>query len=270
LFAQQQWRLSPAWNAYIGVRFDGSKNHAHFISPRVALVYQASAKSTYKFLFGRAFRDPNAYESFYTDGSSQAANPHLLPERAVTFEVAAERRFTKNLDGLVTVYHYQLSNLIEAETNAAGWLQYQNGERDITNGVEMELSGKVRERIEATASIALQRAVASDSPRLTNSPGCVGKLRSSFPLFENRLRVAVATQYLSARRTISNAEVPAFWLADLTLTTHAFRPDFDIQFGVRNLFNRTYYDPVGVGLIQDRLLEDGRSIFLKLVWRTKE
>src|SRR5712692_4658031 len=153
LFAQQQWSLSPAWNAYIGVRFDGSKNHANFISPRVALVYQASPSSTYKFMFGRAFRDPNAYESFYTDGYSQAANQHLLPERAVTFEVAAERRFTKNLDGLVTVYHYQLSNLIEAKTNAAGWLQYQNGERDSTNGVEMELSGKLRERIEAAASI---------------------------------------------------------------------------------------------------------------------
>jgi outer membrane receptor protein involved in Fe transport len=34
LFAQQQWRLSPAWTAYLGVRFDDSKNHTHFLSPR--------------------------------------------------------------------------------------------------------------------------------------------------------------------------------------------------------------------------------------------
>jgi len=41
------------------------------------------------------------------------------------------------------------------------------------------------------------------------------------------------------------------------LTTDALRPDFDVQFGVRNLFDRVYYDPVGVGLIQDRLRQDG-------------
>jgi ABC-type uncharacterized transport system substrate-binding protein len=36
------------------------------------------------------------------------------------------------------------------------------------------------------------------------------------------------------------------WLADLTLTTHALHPAFDIQFDIRNLFDRIYYDPTGV------------------------
>jgi outer membrane receptor protein involved in Fe transport len=137
--------------------------------------------------------------------------------------------------------------------------------------VEIELGGKVFAKIETTASVTLQRATNSDNGGfLTNSPGCVAKFRGSIPLFKDRLRVASATQYLSARRTLAYAEVPAFWLADLTLTTHALRPDFDIQFGVRNLFDHTYYDPVGVGFIQDRLRQDGRAIFLKLVWRTRE
>ena len=272
LFAQQQWRLSPAWNAYLGVRFDDSKNHTHFVAPRVALVYQASASSTYKFLFGRAFRNPNAYETFYDDGSSQIANPRLRPEHAVTFEVDAEHRFTKNWNGQVSVYHYQLDDLIEAETiDGAQVLQYQNSVRHSANGVELELGGKVFEQIETTASVTIQRATDADTGGfLTNSAGCVGKFRGTIPLFKDRLRVAAATQYLSARRTLAYAEVPAFWLADLTLTTHALRPDFDIQFGVRNLFDRAYYDPVGIGLIQDRLRQDGRAIFLKLIWRTRE
>lgn len=271
LFAQQQWRLSPAWNAYLGARFDDSKNHRHFVSPRVALVYQASPRSTYKFLFGRAFRNPNAYETFYDDGSSQVANPSLRPEHTITFEIDAEHRFTKNLRGQIGVYHYQLDDLIEAETADGQRLQYQNSSRHSANGMELELGGKVFAKIETTASVAIQKATEADSRGfLPNSPGCVGKFRGSIPLFKDRLRMAVATQYVSATRTISYAEVPAFWLADLTLTTHAFRPDFDIQLGVRNLFDRAYYNPVGVGLIQDRLRQDGRAIFLKLVWRTRE
>ncbi|HYM10445.1 MAG TPA: TonB-dependent receptor [Bryobacterales bacterium] len=270
LFAQQQWQLSPAWTAYLGARFDDSRNRKHFISPRLALVYQASTKSTYKFLFGRAFRNPNAYEMYYDDGFSQAANLALRPERANTYEITAERRFTNSLNGMVTLYHYQLDGLIEAGTNAAGWLQYQNVSRARATGVEMELGGKPAAWIETTASVALEHAAEQSRPYLTNSPGCIAKLRGSVPLFKDHLRAAAAMQYLSPRRTVAYAEVPSVWLTDLTLTTHRIHPDFEIQFGVRNLLDRAYYDPVGVGLVQDRLLEDGRALFLKLMWRTRE
>src|SRR5579864_267124 len=271
LFAQQQWRLSPAWTAYLGARFDDSKNRGHFVSPRVALVYQASANTSYKLLYGRAFRNPNAYEMYYTDGSTQVANLGLRPENANTFEASAERRLTKNLAGLATVYHYHLDNLIEAGTNGAGWLQYQNSGSSKANGVEMELKGKFREGIETVTSVAVQRASEpGDHTFLPASPGCVAKIRGAIPLLKNRLRAAAALQYLSVQRTYSYAQIPAFWLTDVTLTTRNLHPDFDLQFGVRNLFNVTYYYPGGVGFIQDQIRADGRSVFLKLVWRTKE
>ena len=269
-FAQQQWRLSPDWSAYFGVRFDNSTEHRAFVSPRAALVYQASKSSTYKFLVGRAFRNPSNYEMFYSDRITQVANPGLHAEQGITFEVAAEHKFPKNLEGLVTLYHYRLNDLIDAVMLPNGMFQYQNVWRSRTNGLEAEMSGHPARWLETTASVALQHATDEHHVWLTNSPGCVGKLRGSVPLFHDRLRVAVATQYLSRRRTLADAEVPAFWLADLTLTTHALRPDFDVQFGVRNLFDRAYYDPAGITLIQDRLLQDGRSIFLKLIWRTRE
>ena len=271
LFAQQQWRLSPAWNVYLGARFDDSIDRSHFLSPRVAVVYQASAESSYKILLGRAFRNPNAYETFYTDGSTQVANLGLRPENAITIEAAAERRLFKQLTGVATVYHYQLRDLIGAATNGAGWLQYRNVDSARTNGVEAELRGKSRQGIEATASIAVQRATeALYRSRLPDSPGCVAKLRGAFPLFKNKLQAAGALQYLSPRETNASAQVPSYWLTDVTLTTRNLHPDFNLQFGVRNLLNQTFYDPAGAGLIEDRILQDGRSLFVKIVWRTKE
>jgi len=270
LFVQQQWRLSPAWNAYLGARFDDAKDRKHFVSPRVALVYQASPNSAYKILLGRAFRNPNSYEMFYDDGSNQAANPALRPENDVTVEAAAERRLSRHLTGVATVYHYQLRDLIDASTNA-GWIQYQNIDSATANGVEAELKGNLRERIEASASIALQRATsAQDHSILPDSPGCVAKMRGSFPLVKNKLQVAAALQYVSSRETASFNQVPSYWLTDFTLTTRNLHPDFDLQFGVRNLLNQAYYDPAGAGLIQQRIRQDGRSVFLKFIWRTKE
>jgi len=270
LFAQQQWQLSPSWNAYLGVRYDGSKNYTHFVSPRAALVYRASPNTVYKFLVGRAFRNPSAYEEFYEDGVSQVRNLSLRPEQAGTFEVAAEHQFTKKVSGLISVYHYEMRDLIEGVTLDSGLLQYRNVDRARATGVETELSGKLFGGFQTTASLALQRTNEFLDSSPNNSPHAVAKLRGALPLPKVRLQAAAAVQYLSRRATLNGAEVPSYWLADVTLTTKRLHPDFDVQFGVRNIFNRAYWDPGSPGLIEDQLLENGRSVYLKLIWGTKE
>ena len=105
---------------------------------------------------------------------------------------------------------------------------------------------------------------------LVNAPSCIAKWRAAAPMFQNKLWAAAAMQYLSPRRTVADSGVPSVWLTDLTLTTRKLHPDFDIQFGVRNLLNRVYYDPAGAGLPEQMLRENGRSIFLKLILRTRE
>jgi len=213
---------------------------------RLACIIQVLALASFAILV-------QAQDAVTPGGSGATAPESVLFENLPVVEVAT--------------LHMQT---LEAETIDGGTvLQYQI--RHSATGVELELGGKVFEQIETTASVTIQRATDSYSGgSLTNSPGCVGKFRGSIPLFKDRLRVGAATQYLTARRTLAYAQVPAFWLADLALTTHAQCPGFDIQFGVRNLFDRAYYDPVGIGLIQDRLRQDGRAGFSKLVGRTRE
>jgi outer membrane receptor protein involved in Fe transport len=57
------------------------------------------------------------------------------------------------------------------------------------------------------------------------------------------------------------------WLVDFTVTAGVDR-HFDLQAGIRNVLDRRDEDPVVLTL--DRLTGDGRSIFLKLVWRAWE
>jgi outer membrane receptor for ferrienterochelin and colicins len=270
VFAQQQWQMASAWTAYFGVRFDDSRLHAAFVSPRVALVYRASERTTYKFLYGRAFRNPNAYEAYYADGMTQIGNPSLRPERAQTFEGDVERKFGEHWTGALNVYHYQLEDLIEAVTTPTGWLQYQNSGDGSADGASAQLSGNPARWIETTASVALQHPEIADQPWLVNAPICIAKWRAAAPLAHNKLWAAAAMQYLSPRRTVAGDIVPWVWLTDVTFTTRKLFPDFDFQFGVRNLLNRVYYDPAGAGLPEQMLREDGRSVFLKLILRTRE
>jgi outer membrane receptor for ferrienterochelin and colicins len=270
VFAQQQWQIASAWTAYLGVRFDDSGLHSDFVSPRVALVYRASTQTSYKLLYGRAFRNPNAFESYYNDGITRIGNPSLRAERAQTFEADLEHKFGERWSGVLNAYHYNLDKLIEEVTTPPGFLQYQNAGHGNADGGGAELSGKPARWIETTASVALQHPEIANQPWQVNSPSCIAKWRAAAPLAHNKLWAAAAMQYLSPRRTVDGEIVPTEWLTDLTFTTRKLFPEFDFQFGVRNLLNRVYYDPAGADLPEQMLREDGRSIFLKLILRTRE
>jgi len=270
LFAQQRWEITSAWTAYFGARFDDSHLHADFVSPRAALVFRASEETTYKLIYGWAFRNPNAYESYYDDGQMEIGNASLRPERAETFELDVDHKFGKRWNGVLNAYHYRLNNLIEAVTTPAGLLQYQNTDRGSADGVGAELSGKPRDWLETAASVALQHPELDNYAQVVNAPVCVAKWRAATALLRRKLWAAGAMQYLSPRQTAGGATVRSVWVTDLTFTTRKLHPDFDIQFGVRNALNRTYYDPAGTGLPEQMLRQDGRSVFLKLILRTRE
>ena len=269
-FAQQQWQVAPAWTAYLGLRYDDTRLHGPFVSPRLALVYRANSKTSYKLLYGRAFRNPNAFESYYDDGLTQIGNPSLRPERAETWEGDIEHRYGTRWTGILNGFHYNLHNLITAVTTEAGYLQYQNAEAGRVDGVAAELNGKPTAWIETAASVVWLHTRIENQAWLPNSPSYIAKWRAAVPVPRSKLLAAAAMQYLSPRRTIDGTFVPTVWLTDLTFTTRKLHPDFDFQFGIRNLLDRVYYDPAGADLPEQMLRENGRSVFVKLILRTRE
>ena len=269
IFAQQEWNLSDRWKLYGGVRLDDTRNFHAFVSPRVAAVYQASARTVYKLVYGRPFRNPSAFEQYYNDGGlSYAAAPPLHPETANTFEASLDRQLAPGLALVVSGFHYRVDRVIEAVTLDGGVLQYNNTGGLRTTGVEFELKGKLWNRLESSASIALQDAVGGQPlAHLSNSPRQVSKARLGVPFLGDRLFLAGSFEAFSSRETGAGARLGGAWLADFTATVRVDRR-FDVQAGVRNAFDHRYDDPVCLTI--DRLPGDGRSIFLKLVWRVWE
>ncbi len=269
LFAQQEWSLTTRWKLYGGARLDYTKNFHTFVSPRLAAVYQASDRTVYKLAYGRPFRNPSVFEQYYNDGGlSYAPAPALHPEIANTFEASVERQVARGLALVVNGFQYCLSQVIEAVTLDGGVLQYRNTGALRSTGVEFGLSGKLWNRIESSASIALQNAVGGQPlERLSNSPRQVSKARLGVPFLRDRLFLAGALQFFSSRETAGGDSLGGAWLADFTATAR-LHPHFDLQAGVDNAFDRRYEDPVS--LTVDRLPGEGRSVWLKLVWRVWE
>ncbi len=272
VFAQQEIDLSRRWKAQLGLRYDASHWFQDYLSPRAALLFQQSPATVYKFLYGRAFRNPSSYEAFYDDGGlSQFANPRLRAEIADSFEVSIERTLGREINAIATTYYSKLRGLIQAVPVDGIVYQYQNTERNRVYGLELELNGKVRNRVQGAASFALQQAENLETrSTLPNSPAAMGKVRLAVPLWNGKISLSNAWQYVGARETLNGRRLPGVFLGEFNIATLRITPHYDAQFGIRNLLDRAYWDPAGSSLIIERIRADGRSVFLKLIWRTRE
>lgn len=234
-----------------------------FFSPRAALIYQPAKPWTFKFLYGRSFRNPSLFELYYGDGLSAVANPALRPETADTVEIDAERKLGKHWNVLAALYGYRLSSFIEGVPVNSGFIEYQNERALHSEGAEIETGGKIASWLETTASYALQRTKdLGDGGWLENSPEHLAKLRFALPVWR-KFELSSGMQYTSNRTTLANHRVGGYYLADFTLTSRNWLRNFDFCLGVRNAFNSSYYDPVA--LIVDTMQQPGRSIFVELI-----
>jgi iron complex outermembrane receptor protein len=261
LFLQDEKKLSKRWTLDVGLRIDLSKIHPYFVSPRAALIYQPSAW-TYKFLYGRSFRSPSAFQLFYGDGIADVANPALHPESADTVEFDAERKLGKRMNLQASAYAYRLHDFLVGVYLPNGLLEYQNTPGIHAEGIELEVNGRPAKWLEATASYALQQS--RDPSTLENSPEHLAKLRFAVPL-GRKFDFSSSMQYESSRWTLQENSLKPLYLAGFTLTSKHLLPDFDVRIGLRNAFNTGYSDPIALSPIVDTMPQPGRTFFVELI-----
>jgi len=268
IFAQDEYAFTPKWKLNLGVRFDYSAYRRNDVSPRGALIYQPSTKVSYKFLYGRAFRNPSPFELFYNNGFSNLGNPSAHSEKAQTFEFDVERKLTSKLNAQISAYRWGLGDLIVAAYTPSGLLQYQNAADIHASGVELEFNGHPAPWLEFVTSWAMQRAVYSrPSYPLPNSPGQIGKLHFSVPLFTNRFSLASGIQYMGSRQTLDGVELPPVFLHDITISAKRLPGNLELQAGVRDLWGNRYSDPIALYALYDTMPQPARTAFITLTWR---
>jgi outer membrane receptor for ferrienterochelin and colicins len=267
LFFQDEWKFSKRWTLYLGGRLDDSRLHELALTPRAALIYQPSETSAVKLLYGKSFRNPSAFEQFYGDGVTQAANPALVSERMQTFEAAFEKQLGKTWEVQANVYHYRISDLIQSELVPDGLTQYQNTAPVQANGVEMEAKVKLGAGFKIDGNLAVDEVSAPPGALVkVNSPARVGKLLLDSPLWRNRWSLSGGLQYLSERLTVGGGTVPAVYLVNFTAAARRLPGNMELTFGIRNAFNYRYWDPAGTVQQLESIQQDGRSCFMRLTW----
>jgi iron complex outermembrane receptor protein len=230
-------------------------------SPRAALVWLPDDATSVKLLYGRAFRAPNLYETWF-DVLPGHPGRDLEPEEVETVELSASRRLGESLFLSAALYQSTFEGLIEQEVDADGGYHYFNASEARSRGGEVELTAHWSGGARAFASATLQRTRDGAGAPLTNSPERLFKVGLSLPV-GGRLRASADATYESSRGTVYGTRTDDFTVVNALLRWQAGER-IGVELQVRNLLDAGYAYPGGFEHAEAEIRQDGRSLNLRL------
>ncbi|HWN95717.1 MAG TPA: TonB-dependent receptor [Methylomirabilota bacterium] len=253
-----------------GLRYDHYDSFGGTLNPRLGLIYNPWEKTTFKLLYGQAFRAPNNYELYYSATAfGQVANPDLQPETIQTYEVIYEQYLPAHLRFSASAFFYEIDDLISQTLQpGTGLLIFDNVETVQSKGLGLELEGKYPGGLLARASYTVQRTDDADTgDEISNSPRHLVKANLSVPLYRDKVFAGLELQYQSSVGTLRGRRADEFVIGNFTLFSRELVKGLEASASIYNLFD-THYESLGSGgHLQDTIPQDGRSFRVKLTYK---
>lgn len=259
LYLQEQLALNERWKLIGGARIDHfqadfddrliqqqlSENN-HFVSPRAGVIWQPSEFSSWYASAGRSF-NPSA-ETF----TLSAATADLAPEESTNYEFGTKQELLGGRLGLAAALFRLDKDNARTPDPTDPSLTILAGQQ-ITNGLEVELSGKITDTVSAFASAAwldaeiarsnaLQNGVPIEGNRPPNVARQQGVIWADWA-FASNWKLGGGVYFVSSRYTDNGntAQLPGYERVDLMLSYEVPRWAA-IQLNVQNLTDETYYE----------------------------
>ncbi|MFH1371222.1 MAG: TonB-dependent receptor [Planctomycetota bacterium] len=270
IYVQDEWAILENVTFVGGVRHDYYDTFGRTTNPRLGLIYKHSESTTFKLLYGEAFRAPNPYELYYTDGGLTSKAPGTLkPETIKTYEVVLEQKLSDKLSGTVSAFQYKIEDVIEQSVDPADdLLVFRNSDNIKANGIETALIGKWENGLKGRASYSFVEAKDDQTDSiLVNSPKHLAKLNLIAPVIKDKLFAGLELQYTSRAKTLDDNYADDFFITNLTLTYENIVKGLELSVGAYNLFDVDYGYPGAGEHTQDIIEQDGRSLRVKLTYR---
>lgn len=272
LYAQDTIELTPQWKLVAGLRFDrfkGSYRNAsgaltsertdNLWSPRVGLLFQPDAASSYYVSYGTSYNtsgDTYQYAININDGTQRTAN--TPPEKSRNFEIGAkwdlyERRVLLG----VAAFYSEKYNERNTDPDTTATQELLSGKRHAA-GLELNLAGQINPRWDVffnhtwipsakidRSNVALNAngtgaQVQGDRPGLT--PRHSGSLWTTYRVLP-KLRVGAGLNYRGEQSPEGARHVTAasFVTAD-AMAEYTFNDMWSAKLNVTNLTDKLYAD----------------------------
>ena len=265
VFAQGDFTLRSDLHLNAGVRYDQYGSFDSTFSPRLALIYTPFQQSTFKAIYGTAFRDPNFLEQVNNQFND------IQPEQIQSYELVYEQGIGQHLRTSLSGFYNQMDNLIIFENGG-----YNNVNAD-AQGMELALEGHWTNGTLCRASYTLQKTEnRSGGLPFPDSPENLLKLNLSAPLLPGKIFAGLECQYVSGRATeytdssaatLPGSPAPGYAIINATLFSRNLLKNLEFSASLYNLLDTSYSDPSSRDHLQAQIPQDGRTFRLKMTYR---
>jgi outer membrane receptor for ferrienterochelin and colicins len=164
--------IAADWELTAGVRYDDYSDFGSTTNPRLALVWETFNNLTTKLLYGKAFRAPSFAELYAINNPVILGNRQLRPEIIDTFEVAVDYSPGLTHHAGVSLYSYDIKDLIQFVPDGSGAQIARNTGKQSGEGIELEWVWKPDEELIFTGNFALASARdKTNDAEVANFPG---------------------------------------------------------------------------------------------------
>ena len=269
LFIQDDYSITDELTLNAGVRYDFYSIFGDTINPRVGLIYTPWQSTTFKLLYGEAFRAPNQAE-LHNEVGTVLPNPDLKPEKLDTLEFIVEHYFTRQLRAELNVFHTNITDNIRSAP-VGNQSKYQNIGDVESLGVEGQIENTWGDGFQGRLSYSWQDTKDQHTgERLTNSPEHMVKFNLIAPLWQDKVFLGFETQYVSNRKILSKdsnnnlgGRVDDYVISNLTVFTQNWVKGLELSAGIYNLFDERYFDPASADFRQNAIQQDSLTFRVK-------
>jgi iron complex outermembrane receptor protein len=262
VYAEDAIEVTNRLRLTAGLRHDDYSSFGGSSHPRVGLIWSLQERTTFKLIYGSAFRVPTSYE-VYLWGSGEAANRTVRPETFRTGEAVLESYFGGHYHASASGFVFRGDGFIQ-DNVVDGVDAFRNsGDVDGT-GVEVECSGRWREaELRLGGALETVRFQPGDA-RLSNSPAAIGQASGKLPLVPGHLFASADVHAIGRRLNPFGVEVPGFTVTDANLIARLPGGAWQVTLGARNVFDVRYGDVAGPEMSLTSVPQTGRTLRARL------
>jgi outer membrane receptor for ferrienterochelin and colicins len=268
IYVQGDFEVRTNLHLIAGLRYDQYGDFEPALDPRVAAIYRAWEKSTFKAIYGTAFRAPNFTEL------SDPRFQDIKPEKITSYELVYEQDIGRHLRSSLSGFYNQMNDLIVLDSGS-----FTNFNAN-TKGVELALEGFWASGIRGRASYSFQDTQDTAAGwSVPDSPNHLLKFNLSVPIVKDKVFVGLEYQYTSDRLslnttyvnnqpiTVQGEDAASFGIFNLTLFSQKLVKNLEFSASVYNVLDARYSDPASSYHTPDVIRQNGRSFRLKLTYR---
>jgi len=246
-YLQDSWAFDPNWELTAGVRYDHFSDFGATTNPRIALVRKTTPSITSKLLYGSAFRAPTFSELSFNNPLLGMGNPHLKPETIDTYELAWDWLVSRDVHLALNLFHYRIKDKIGFPN---GQIQYTNYGKWKGTGFEFETRWKLSTHAALLFNYAYQNSKDENNHSIADALQQSAYLRFDW-MFSPSWFLDITNRWIADRPRAANDTRPQmkdYFLTDLTLRYKDLKSNWNLAFGIRNMFNEDAREPTTVNM----------------------